>query len=242
MSTVSKAERIYTKAISEVIDFTESTKTVKVVWSTMDMKDFDGEIILSGAYTKTIAERGPKGKNLIYPLKDHMWRTDCLIGKLQELYVDGQKLIAIVAFDENDPAEMLTYSKYKRGDYKQHSVGIVPIKYTDHEDRRELQEVMLLEGSIVLWGANIETPTLEVKTAYQENPLLLYDEIISDMSALKTNLKKNMTEQDILFASQNIEDKIAQLKSLPLGTKPDSKKSTSPLTVREEVDKFLFGK
>jgi len=242
MPSYQKAERIYTKAITEVVDFSEAEKTVKVVWSKMNMKDFDRDIILTGAYTKTLAERGPRGKNLIYPLRDHIWRTECIIGKLNEVYTDGDLVPAIISFDENDPAEMLTYSKYKRGDYKQHSVGIVPIKYTDHEDRREISEVMLLEGSIVLWGANIETPTLEVKSIYAENPGLLYEEIINDLSTLRKNLKKDLPEQDLLFYTQNIEDKINQFKSIPIGTQPGLNKSTQPLSVKDEIDNWLFKK
>ncbi|MBA4851344.1 HK97 family phage prohead protease [Emticicia sp. BO119] len=233
--------KMYTKAISASVDFGEADKTVKVVFSTLDMIDFDNEVILSGAYTKTIAENGPKSRaSKIYHLKDHIWRTDSIVGKLQDLYVEGSQLIGVTRFDESDPIEMLNYSKYKRGYFNQHSVGIIPIKYQDFETHREISEVRLLEGSVVLWGANPETPTLAVKTAYQENPELLYNEIIADLSALRYNLRKNLSEQDLLFTTQNLEDKISQFKTLHANTQPGAVAPTKPLSVRQEIDAFLF--
>jgi HK97 family phage prohead protease len=235
--------KMYTKAISGVVDFGEADKTVKVVFSTMDIIDYDQEVILSGAYTKTILENGPKSRNCkVYHLKDHIWRTDSIVGKLQDLYVEGTQLIGITRFDESDPIEMLNYSKYKRGYFNQHSVGIIPIKYQDYDTHREISEVKLLEGSVVLWGANPETPTLAVKTAYQENPQLLFNEIIADLSALRYNLRKTMSEQDLLFTTQNLEDKISQFKSLQTYTQPGVATPTKPLGVKQEIDAFLFGK
>ncbi|GAB3517765.1 HK97 family phage prohead protease [Emticicia fontis] len=246
MHTQQLPTKMYTKAISASVDFGEADKTVKVVFSTLDMIDFDNEVILSGAYTKTIAENGPKSRSSkIYHLKDHIWRTDSIVGKLQDLYVEGSQLIGITRFDESDPIEMLNYSKYKRGYFNQHSVGIIPIKFQDFDTHREISEVKLLEGSVVLWGANPETPTLAVKTAavqtaYQENPQLLYNEIIADLSALRYNLRKNLSEQDLLFTTQNLEDKISQFKTLHTNTQPGAPAPTKPLSVRQEIDAFLF--
>lgn len=241
MHTQQLPTKMYTKAISASVDFGEADKTVKVVFSTLDMIDFDNEVILSGAYTKTIAENGPKSRQCkIYHLKDHIWRTDSIVGKLHDLYVQGSQLIGITRFDESDPIEMLNYSKYKRGYFNQHSVGIIPIKFHDFDTHREISEVKLLEGSVVLWGANSETPTLAVKTAYQENPQLLYNEIIADLSALRYNLRKNMSEQDLLFTTQNLEDKISQFKTLHANTQPGAPAPTKPLSVTQEIDAFLF--
>ena len=47
-------------------------------------KDLDGDIIERGAFAKTLAERGPTGKQLIKYLLDH--DTKKVVAKITELY------------------------------------------------------------------------------------------------------------------------------------------------------------
>ncbi len=239
-----KQAPIHTKPItSKLQDLSEKdgAKQVKVVFSRMNVRDSDNDVILTGAYTKTISELGPKNANLIYHLKDHNWSVDSIVGNLQELYVDGDDLIGVTYFDDKDPIHMMNHGKYLRGEIKQHSVGIITIRSQRNKDGNynELQEVKMLEGSAVLWGANRFTPTLSVKSEYQQNPESLLHDIEQEYNTLKEMLKKHIPAEDFFFESMAFEDKLNQLRLIKESTPPQQR--TEPPTVKEQVDSFFFG-
>jgi HK97 family phage prohead protease len=136
----------------------------------MGSKDLDNDVIDLGAYAKTIQERGPKGKNLVWHLTDHWPDLKHAVGKFSELYEEGNKLIGITDIPNtswgNDVMEF-----YKTGTINQHSIGFRIIKHEPQNagtpnEYRLIKEILLYEGSAVLWGANPNTPTLSVgKTA-----------------------------------------------------------------------------
>ena len=235
-----------TKAITDTNTFDASekdgVKMVKVVFSKMGVKDFDNDIILQGAYTKTIQENGPQGKKLIYHLKDHQWYTTSKVGSLKELYVQGDLLIGVTHFEELNPLQMANYLDYKSGDINQYSVGYVTIKSQDRDGYKELQELRLLEGSQVLWGANEFTPTLMVKSEYKENPGLLYHAIIKDYEYMESCLKKNIPEEEFYFLTMNFKEKKSQLELLLQPNTEPIIPVTQPLLVKNEIDKWLFKK
>ena len=74
---------------ASVMDADQSTRTVKVAFSQMGSIDRDNDIINSGAFTKTIKERGPKGSNQIWHLVDHNASLKSALGKPHELYEEG---------------------------------------------------------------------------------------------------------------------------------------------------------
>ena len=49
---------------NDVEDVDVESRKVKAVWARTSNVDLDSDIILPTAFTKTISERGPKGKNL----------------------------------------------------------------------------------------------------------------------------------------------------------------------------------
>lgn len=64
-----------------VEDVDMATRKVKAVWARMGNVDLDGDIIAPGAFTRTIEQRGPLGKNLIWSLIDHKASMKSAIGK-----------------------------------------------------------------------------------------------------------------------------------------------------------------
>jgi HK97 family phage prohead protease len=144
-----------------ILDVDTEKKTVKAVWANIGNVDLDNDVINLGAFTKTINERGPKGKNLIWSLIDHDASLKSAIGKPSELYVDGTQLIAITKLVDNEVGEDVL-ALYNEGLINQHSIGFsIPKGRSEiKENVRYINEVMLYEGSAVLWGANPETPTL----------------------------------------------------------------------------------
>ena len=155
-----------------IMDVDTSTRRVKAVWSRMNNIDLDGDIIVPEAFSKTLSERGPVGKNLIYSLVDHQADMNNVIGKPEEIYVDGDMLVAVTPIVETQKgSDMLKL--YEAGLINQHSIGFSTIKSNmgqdEKKDIRYITELKLYEGSAVLWGANPETPTLSVKSQTKED-------------------------------------------------------------------------
>lgn len=160
------------KDISDgIMDVDTSTRRVKAVWSRMNNIDLDNDIIVPEAFTKTLIERGPKGKNLVWSLVDHQADMNNVIGKPEQLYVEGDALIAITPIVGTEKGtDML--KMYEAGLINQHSIGFSTMKQDWQNDKKEvrvIKELKLYEGSAVLWGANPETPTISVKSQSKED-------------------------------------------------------------------------
>lgn len=155
-----------TKDISEgILDVDTKTRTVKAVWAAIGNKDYDNDIIAAGAFDRTIRERGPMGKKLIWSLVDHYSTTKHAFGKPKELYVEGNQLIAVTDIVMTEAGEDVL-KLYEAGCINQHSIGFSTIvdEYDRESKTRTIKEVMLYEGSAVLWGANEFTPTIDLKS------------------------------------------------------------------------------
>ena len=146
-----------------IMDVDSEQRRVKAVWAMCGNVDLDNDIIVPEAFTKTISERGPKGKNLVWSLVDHCADMNNVIGKPEQLYVENNMLIAITPIVETEKGEDII-KLYEAGLINQHSIGFSTIKSNvNKEGVRTITELKLYEGSAVLWGANPETPTLGFK-------------------------------------------------------------------------------
>jgi uncharacterized protein len=154
-----------------IMDVDTTTRRVKAVWSRMNNIDLDNDIIVPEAFTKTLTERGPQGKNLVWSLVDHQADMNNVIGKPEQLYVEGDALIAITPIVGTEKGtDML--KMYDAGLINQHSIGFSTMKQDWQNDKKEvriIKELKLYEGSAVLWGANPETPTISVKSQTKED-------------------------------------------------------------------------
>ena len=146
-----------------IMDVDSEQRRVKAVWARCGNIDYDNDIIVPEAFTKTLAERGPGGKNLIWSLVDHCADMNNVIGKPEQIYVENDMLIAITPIVETEKGEDII-KMYEAGLINQHSIGFSTMKSNvDKEGVRTITEFKLYEGSAVLWGANPETPTLGFK-------------------------------------------------------------------------------
>jgi len=146
-----------------IMDVDSEQRRVKAVWARCGNIDLDNDIIVPEAFTKTLVERGPAGKNLIWSLVDHCADMNNVIGKPEQLYVENDMLIAITPIVETEKGEDII-KMYEAGLINQHSIGFSTIKSNvNKEGIRTITELKLYEGSAVLWGANPETPTLGFK-------------------------------------------------------------------------------
>ena len=152
-----------------ILDIEPESRTVKACWSRIGNVDLDNDIIVAEAFTKTIKERGPKGKNMIWSLVDHKADMAHTLGKPKELYIEGDMLVAVTDLIETECGED-AIKLYEAGLINQHSIGFSTLK-SDVDQKtgiRTITELKLYEGSAVLWGANPETPTLGFKGEFKE--------------------------------------------------------------------------
>jgi HK97 family phage prohead protease len=127
-------------------------------------KDLDGDVIEAGAFSKTVMERGPQGKQLIKYLLDH--DKNKVVAKITNLYEDNKGLRYEAKIGSHAAGQ--DFQKMIESELiNQHSFGFRTIKEQfDQEAKANLiKEVMMYEGSAVQFlGANPETTFIDLKS------------------------------------------------------------------------------
>lgn len=138
------------KAIKqEVTDLDEKTMTIKGYFAAFGNKDSYNDIIVPGAFTKTILENGPQGKDMIYHFKNH-WDE---VAKPSELFQDAYGLGFVTPLPKSTKG-MDTMEEFRYGLWKYFSIGYSTVKEEQRQGYQDLLELKLFEGSHVLWPAN----------------------------------------------------------------------------------------
>jgi HK97 family phage prohead protease len=156
-------------------------------------KDLDGDIIERGAFSKTLAERGPSGKQLIKYLLDH--DTKKVVAKITELYEDekGLKYVAKIGTHTagKDFQEMIESDLIN-----QHSFGYKTIKqqYDSLAKANRLKELMMSEGSALQFlGANPETTIISLKN---------FEDAIETFNKLDSYIRSSKATDETLIELQ----------------------------------------
>ena len=206
---------------NDVEDVDMESRKVKAVWARMGNVDLDNDVIAPEAFTKTLQERGPQGKNLIWSLVDHKAAMKYAIGKPVELYIEGDALVAVTPVIETECGEDML-KLYEAGLINQHSIGFSTIKSETNNETgvRAIKELMLYEGSAVLWAANPETPTLSVYKGMEPDEL---KQTLRGRLESLTKAFKHGTFTDETFSLLEIEIKQIQTAILDLTTPPAAK-------------------
>lgn len=184
--------------VGELIDADEKAGIIKGYGSYFGNKDSDNDIIMKGAYNKTIAENGYRVKYL------YQHDMNQPIGKMTELYEDEKGLVFVAEIAKTqlgkDVVELM-----KSGVITENSVGIMPLQKSDKGDYREITEVKLFEISAVTLAANDQAKILDVKGNVDVEKLSKrYDN-------LTKLIRKGKISDEMGFA---IEAEILKLKSL----------------------------
>ena len=197
--------------------------------SDFDTKDYDGDIIVKGAYKKTIEEGSQ------FFLNQHNWAQPH--GKFSLLQEDSKGL-----YFESQPMLNTTYSQdtlklYEAGIMKEHSVGFITIKdeYSAKDKARIIKEIKLLEGSNVTLGANPNTPFTGFKS-------MTMDETNDQVKKI-VKMLRNGTLTDETFTLLEIALKQLQKHAYNLGVKSlDIKEpllDNTPLIVEPSTDEYI---
>lgn len=184
--------------VGELIDADEKAGIIKGYGSYFGNKDSDNDVIMKGAYKKTIEENGDRVKYL------YQHDMNQPIGKMTELYEDEKGLVFVAEIAKtqlgNDVVELM-----KSGVITENSVGIMPIQKNNKDGYREITEVKLYEISAVTLAANDQAKILDVKGNID------VDKLSKRYDNLTKLIRKGEISDQMGFA---IEAEILKLKSL----------------------------
>lgn len=199
--------RLYKSNETKVKDVDSKKGIVKAYFAVFGNIDSDGDIIESGAFAKTIKERGPEGSDRIKHFKWHSSRD--VPGKLLELGEDefGGFFVSKLS---NTTLGKDTLIEYEEGIITEHSHGFETIKEDEDESGiNHIRESKLWEVStLTAWGANSLTRVDYVKDIKDEEQLLKAIETITKYlqvgrfsDELLSNLKQKYTDLTIIYNS-----------------------------------------
>lgn len=133
-------------------------------FAAFNSKDSHGDVIEKGAFSKTVAERGPHGKQLIKWLLDH--ESNKAIGKLIDLKEDDYGLYYEGKVGRHSLGKDFMLM-VEDGIINQHSFGYSIIKETFDKSMNvnRLKELRMYEGSSIQFlGSNPNTPITGIKS------------------------------------------------------------------------------
>jgi HK97 family phage prohead protease len=198
-----------TKNISlEIKDIDTAGRRVQVALSKFGNVDSDGDVITRGAFRKSIQERGHESQSnrKIKFLRYHDFEHEIGVWKLLE--ESSEYLLGVGELGRSTKGND-AFLDYQDEIITEHSIGfmLMPDKIQVREDGlRELNEVFLMEGSAVTFGANSETPVFNVsgKDAYSPDMLIKHlDSLNKKMESCITALKNGKGTDDRLFTIEN---------------------------------------
>jgi len=181
-----------------VTDVDTKNGIVTGIWSNFDNLDYDDDIIRRGAFTKTIAERGPNGTKEIFFLNQHNWNQP--LGKPTLLEERAEGLYHETPVNANTTFGKDALELMGAGLVIQNSIGYQAMKWAsvvkedaqyEWDTYREITEIKLYEGSCVTLGANDQTPFTGFKSLTANQ--------ISDQVGIMMKLLRNGTLTDETF-------------------------------------------
>ena len=210
---------------AEIKDMDSDRMTVTGYFASFGNMDYDDDIIMPGAATKTIAERGPMGSNEIFFLNQHNYAQPHgkpMVLEAQERGIYFESKIAPTSYGRD---AMILYAE---GIVVQHSIGFSTIKsdYDQQTGMRMIKEIKLYEGSNVTLGANPETPFMGFKSLTMAE--------INDQIAKMIKLLKDGSLTDEGFGRLEIALKQFQLEAFNLGK--NSLLDTEPVIATPDAD------
>jgi uncharacterized protein len=151
----------YKSSVLEFKDIDSKDLVVSGYFSSFGNKDDEGDIMMPGAFKRSIQDWGPNGKGRILHLQNH--NTNLSLGKIKVLQEDDfglyyESRLVRTTFG-NDFIKMA-----EGGLIREHSIGFVTLNESMGEGGNEIKDVKLYEGSsLTAWGANEVTPFLGFK-------------------------------------------------------------------------------
>jgi HK97 family phage prohead protease len=163
-------------------------------FSVFGVKDADGDIVMPGAYKKTLKENGPLSERARIL---HLYMHDAYkpLAKPQVLKEDKKGLYFESQISQTALGKDVL-QLYIDKVLTEHSIGyqIVKREVDESSETQKLIELKLWEGSTVSWGANMDALVETVKGDGLPDRKIM-DKLLSMMDALETAVKGNYTDE-----------------------------------------------
>ncbi len=205
-----------------VKDVDTITGTVTGYFSVFGNKDSDGDIVMQGAYKKTLKENGPDSE---HPRILHLYMHDSYkpLAKPSVLKEDKKGLYFESKISHTQLGKDVI-QLYQDKVLTEHSIGynIVKREVDEKTETQTLLELKLWEGSTVTWGANIDALVSTVKGEGMPDKTT-WDKLINFMDALDNALKGNYSDE----TARALEIKFNQLRQLIISLARKAEPETS---------------
>lgn len=200
------------KNTGSVSDVDVKSRIVSGYLSSFDNIDSDNDIIVKGAFQKSINERFSS----IFFLYQHDWSKP--LGKFKTLQEDQKGLYFEAEIVETSYG-VDQLKLYESGLVNEHSIGFQTIKSdTATSGTRTIKEVKLYEGSDVTLGANSQTPFTGFKSQTQQK------DAISKIVTLMKN--GNLTDDTLIQLELAL--KMLQSEAYELGKTENTQSENEP--------------
>jgi uncharacterized protein len=194
-------------------------------FSVFGNKDSDGDIVIPGAYKKTLKENGPDSERPRI-LHLYMHNAEKPLAKPTVLKEDKKGLYFESQISQTQLGKDVI-QLYQDKVLTEHSIGynIVKREVDEKEETQKLIELKLWEGSTVSWGANMDALVATVKGEGMPDKTT-WDKLITMMDALDKALQGNYSDD----TARQLEIKFNQLRQLiiTLARKAEPESSTPP--------------
>lgn len=164
LQQIDKKSMIYNYKSFEgnVKDVDSKQGIVSGYFSAFGMVDADGDIMMPGAFKRSIQDWGPEAKGRVKHLLNH--DPSQPLGKILELKEDSYGLYYRSQVGSHRLGQ--DFIKMVESDLiGEHSIGFRILREQKSAEANEIHEVMLFEGSsLTAWGANEYTPILGIKS------------------------------------------------------------------------------
>lgn len=208
----------------EVKDVDTKSGTVTGYFSAFGMVDSDGDIMMPGAFKRSIQDWGPEGKGRVKHLLNH--NPSQPLGKITTLKEDSYGLY----YESKVGSHQLGKDFIKMvesGLIGEHSIGFRTLNEQKGTNGNELVDVMLFEGSsLTAWGANENTPLLGLKGMKMEK-------VVDQIKAFEKFIRdSDVTDETIdlcLIKVKQLAQAIEQMNSTKAAEAPTQQKDDNTL-------------
>lgn len=214
-------------------------------------KDSYGDVVIKGAFTKTLAEWERKGIPIPIYWEHNTADPDFNLGAVVEATEDDRGLKIHGRLDMESPKSAQSYRLLKSGRVNQMSFAysiidgafIMPEGENAGESYFELRELDLYEVSIVPIGANQQTEILAVKTAARslcaKAGRVLSAKNEDAVRGVITDLKASVTALESVLPEQDSADEEDQDQTSGKEPPPEAEKSSDTATLSPSVSLAL---
>jgi HK97 family phage prohead protease len=234
------------KSNYELKDIDTKAGVLTAYVSMFDNVDSDGDMIVKGAFDKTLSERGPLSAK---PRIKHLWQHNPydVIAVPTEMVTEEKGLLVMSKFG-TDTASQDKFKQHVDGMITEYSIGYNVIKEEKAESDagmyNKLIELKLWEYSSVTWGANSLTYTVDAKGLTPDLLSQLNDRMDKLTKALRKGTYTDETAESFeieLKQIQTIFNELIKGVEPPPGTPREPSEDTlSDEQIKELFNNFKF--